>query len=172
MLLAPITPDSQLINLDLIRLIPVMTTRMIISLKKVASKPQSGLNFVVPSGLPININDYRSTRQMDDIQLSVIRGERRLTVRWSHLYEGSVLKLTNLSSSLESEPSRLRTRLRARGLQMIILTPMTVFYLHRSAILAFEIVLNVTRARYNEKTERGNRAHLSTSLRINGLESR
>ena len=52
-----------------------MTTRMIISLKKVANKPR--LNLMVPSEPPINIEDRYSQRWVGDIPLSALRGERR-----------------------------------------------------------------------------------------------
>ena len=79
-----------------------MTTRMILSLKKAVGSRRPRLSLEAPSGLPIDTRDHHSPRQMNDIQLSAFNGERE-PVRRSHLHEGPVLKLTNLSSGVEGE---------------------------------------------------------------------
>ena len=131
--LARTTPASRLINLDFIRFIPMMMNRMILSLKKVVDKPQPHLSMRAPVGPSVHIHDCYSPRQADGIRLSVFGGEQHLKpVSRSHLYEGPVLKLTNLSSSLEGEPSSLKARPWARGLQMVIPAPYyTLLDLHR-----------------------------------------
>jgi hypothetical protein len=77
MFLARTTPDSWLIDLDLTRLIPLMTTRVIVSLKKAADKPQSNLNYGTLSGPSTNAINRYPPRGADDIPLSVLEGERR-----------------------------------------------------------------------------------------------
>jgi hypothetical protein len=76
-LLTRTTPNSWLIDLDLIRLIPLMTTRVIISLKKAAEKPQPDLTFGTLGGSSANATGRFPPRQVDDIPLSVFEGERR-----------------------------------------------------------------------------------------------
>jgi hypothetical protein len=76
-LLAHATPDSWLIDLNLIRLIPLMTTRVIVSLKKAADKPQPNPTFGTLSGPSANATNRYPPRQTDDIPLSVFEGERR-----------------------------------------------------------------------------------------------
>ena len=76
MLLARTIPNAWLIILGLIRLIPLMTARMIISLKKAADSQRPRLNPEVPGGLSTSTRDHHSLRQMNDIQLFVLEGER------------------------------------------------------------------------------------------------
>ena len=56
----------------LVRLIPMMITRMIISLKKVASERQPHPYLEAPSALPMGSHNGHSIRATDDIPLSVL----------------------------------------------------------------------------------------------------
>ena len=67
--------EEWLINSDSTRFIPMMITRMIISLKKVASSRPPRLDMKAPIGLPTKLQDTRSPRTPDDIQLSEFRSE-------------------------------------------------------------------------------------------------
>lgn len=60
--------EEWLINSDSTRFIPMMITRMIISLKKVASSRQPYLDLGIPSGLSMRLQDSHITA--DNIQLS------------------------------------------------------------------------------------------------------
>ena len=60
--------DVWLINSDLVRFIPMMIARIIISLKKVASSRQPYLDLGIPSGLSMRLQDSHITA--DNIQLS------------------------------------------------------------------------------------------------------
>jgi len=73
-ILACTITDVWLIDCDLARVIPVMITRMIISLKKVASSGQPHASTdVLQSGLPTNLRDIYSFRPTDSMQLSVFK---------------------------------------------------------------------------------------------------
>ena len=73
MFLARATSDARLIDLDLVRLIPVMICRMIISLKKAATVKRSHITVEVSSVSRINQED---TDQEDSVQLSVLKFDR------------------------------------------------------------------------------------------------
>ena len=61
--------------MDLIRFIPMMVTRIIISLKKVATERQPYLGLEVPTVPPTGVQDY-CPPNMDIIPLSVLKDER------------------------------------------------------------------------------------------------
>ena len=70
MLLANTTTDAQLTDLDLVRFIPMMTSRIIISLKKVASSGRIHMSGEALSGPSMNLQDTHSHHPLDNIQLS------------------------------------------------------------------------------------------------------
>ena len=73
-LLAQTIRDAWLSDLVLIRLIPVMITRMIISLKKSASKPH--MDMEAPSAFTLGLQDSECTAHTaEGIPLSVIKSE-------------------------------------------------------------------------------------------------
>jgi len=57
--------------------IPMMITRMMISLKRAASSRQLHLDLEVPSGLPTSSQGGHSSRTVDGILLSVFKIRRR-----------------------------------------------------------------------------------------------
>lgn len=65
-----------LIDLVLARLVPVMVTRMIISLKKAASSRQPHLDLGVSTGLQMDLQGVYSPHAVDSIPLSVFRDQR------------------------------------------------------------------------------------------------
>ena len=73
MLLAHAITDAWLTDLDLFRLIPMIISRMIVSLKKAASSRQPHMSMGIPTGLPMNPQDTSSSRSVGGIQLSVFR---------------------------------------------------------------------------------------------------
>ena len=58
-----------------IRFIPMMVTRMVLSLKKAASSRQPYLDLVVQTELPTDLQGT-SPHAVDDIQLSVLESEQ------------------------------------------------------------------------------------------------
>ena len=74
---ACITLDPKLTKLDLIRLIPVMTCRIITSLKKASVKTQKIRDLEVSNGIWTDAGALRSPRRVEDIRLSSLSsGER------------------------------------------------------------------------------------------------
>ena len=67
--------DAWLSDLIFFRLIPVMVTRMVISLKKVASERQP-LSLENPTSFPMGLQDDYSAHAVNGIPLSVLKVER------------------------------------------------------------------------------------------------
>ena len=65
--------DARLIDFGLVRLIPVMISRMTISLKKVASMQEAYMSLEIPTGVPTNLQDTHSPRPTDNIRLSLLK---------------------------------------------------------------------------------------------------
>ena len=74
--LAPTIRDSLLIDLDPVRLIPMMVSRIVISLKKFASERRGHLSVDVPSKMPMSVQDGYNSHPVEGIPLSVLKGER------------------------------------------------------------------------------------------------
>jgi len=73
---APATGNTRLIDMDPIRFIPMMVTRTIISLKKVATERRSNLCLEVPTAPPISAQYCCSSNPVAGIPLSALNGER------------------------------------------------------------------------------------------------
>ena len=76
MLLVRTIIGMQLTGSGPVRFIPMMVTRMTISLKKVASSQQPYLDMDVPSGLPTDLEDNPSPRTAGGIRLSILGSGR------------------------------------------------------------------------------------------------
>ena len=69
--------DALLTDLYLVRLIPIMISRMMISLKKAARSRQPHLDLEIPTGTSTNFQHSHSGHQaVDAIPLSVFTSER------------------------------------------------------------------------------------------------
>lgn len=66
-----------LMYLDLVRFIPVMMTRTILSLKKATNLRELHLSLEDPSELPMHLQDGHSPRRVAGIQLSLFKSGRR-----------------------------------------------------------------------------------------------
>ena len=64
-----------LINLDIIRFIPIMVARIVISLKKAAGSRQTRLGPEVPNRFPIGLQDTYPSRAVEGIPLGVFRSQ-------------------------------------------------------------------------------------------------
>lgn len=62
-----------LINLNLDRYIPMMISRMIISLKKVASSGQTHMGPDVPTVIPMSLQDTYTPHRVENIHLSTFK---------------------------------------------------------------------------------------------------
>jgi len=71
MLLAHTVTDVCVTDLDLARLIPMIISRIIVSLKKAASSRPLTMSLEIPTGLPMSLEDTRSPHTMDTVRLSV-----------------------------------------------------------------------------------------------------
>lgn len=76
MLFVPTTSDAQLTDSNLFRFIPMMISRMVISLKKAAGERQPHLGLEVPSVVPINLQDVQYLRGVDGIQLPIPKAKQ------------------------------------------------------------------------------------------------
>jgi len=65
-----------MIDMDPTRFIPMMVTRIIISLKKVATERQPYLGPEIPTAPPTGAQDYHSPHVVDTIPLSALKSER------------------------------------------------------------------------------------------------
>ena len=78
-LLACTTSNARLVtDMDLIRFIPMMVTRIIISLKKVATERQPYLGPEVPTEPPTGVHDYYSPNVADIVPLSTLLKDERV----------------------------------------------------------------------------------------------
>lgn len=76
MFLARTMGNVWLIHSDLARFMPMMITRMFISLRKVASSQRRRLDLEVPAGSPTHLQDGYSPRAVNIIPLPVLKRER------------------------------------------------------------------------------------------------
>ena len=68
--------DTELIPRPPVRFIPMMITRMIISLKKVASSRVPQMNLEIPSEFLVHLQDSCSPRPLFEIRLPAVEHER------------------------------------------------------------------------------------------------
>ena len=73
MLLVCMATNAWLINSDLGRYIPMMISRMIMSLKEVASSRETHLVMDIPSALPMNLQDSYAPHRVESIRLSTLK---------------------------------------------------------------------------------------------------
>jgi hypothetical protein len=73
MLLVCTMASVWLIDLDHDRFIPMMTSRMIMALKKAASSRQTRMDLELPTSLPVSLQDTCPSHRVESIQLSNIK---------------------------------------------------------------------------------------------------
>ena len=99
-----------LIDPAFVRLIPMMVTRMVVSLRKFASERQPHPLLEAPNALPMGSQNGHSPRAVDGIPLSVLKaGQARKPVGQCHPHEGFCLRLIHLSPSFRDRTIEVGT---------------------------------------------------------------